>query len=464
MLELALYLVIFEFFDRLLSKNLKKRLLEEHSSEQRVLIREKVKTQRIILLIGFVIFLIGTEVFFVWETISDYNEANLKSCLWFPALCILYFVFFKKGERIMGNISTYDIDSFDYRNIRYSLFLRGFENDSYLTQDKLEYDKHESYDSFSEYWFFKFLKKRYKQPVVSVGMTKELDSPLGTTRIYLDDNYWKSGVISLMQYAERIFILVNNRESCIWEIAQSKNMLKKTIFIVDSQAKYDHVKEAVSSEIFLPDIQLPCNQCAIIQFEQECKIEFFENSRMGYASALGTKYTTLKTKRKRAWLGCYLPLIILSILVGIVVIADIMSSSEDSTELYEEKVECTNTPFDEIRASISQIELPLDMGDGMLMESIDIDDEEEIIKYTISFDDNIIDMQLLRQHAKENLLSILASEDIPSDQLQFFLFCKTNKINLSYTYKPSTSREGAFTIKISDFDIENALNKRTESE
>ena len=84
MLELALYVVIFEFLDRLFSKSLKKKLTIEESSRKRILIRRKVKRNRIILLTCFVIFLIGTEAFNIYGAITQpYDRYTINSCFGF---------------------------------------------------------------------------------------------------------------------------------------------------------------------------------------------------------------------------------------------------------------------------------------------------------------------------------------------------------------------------------------------
>ena len=188
MLELALYVIIFEFLDRFFSKSLKKQLMQEASSQRRIMIRRRVKRNRFLLLVGFLLFLIATEVYLIYDAFSQPGVAMASnSFAYFPVLCIIYFCFQNKWKRIKGNISTYDLDTFRYKNEHYSLYLRGFDSDDYQKIDQLENPGKESYDHLSEYWFFKLLSKRYQTPVVSVGMTKELDSPFGTTRVDVDE-------------------------------------------------------------------------------------------------------------------------------------------------------------------------------------------------------------------------------------------------------------------------------------
>lgn len=329
MLELALYVVIFEFFDRLFSKNLKKQLNLEESSPKRILIRRKVKRNRIILLTCFVIFLIGTEILNIYMAITQpYDTYTINSCLLFPAICLVYFKFQNKWRRIKGNISTSDLKSFDYVNSKYSLYLRGFENDDYSKMDELVNSKTETYEHLSEYWFFKLLSKKYKSTIVSVGMTKELDSPLGTKRIYLDDKEWRAGVRTLMENADRIIVLVNDRESCIWEIAQTKDFLNKTIYIADNEEKYNIAKEKVRDVLSLPPLQFATGKCAIIPYGCSERVQYFENSRMGYSEMLSVKYTTVKTKRNIAKWGCLVPAAVMSLFFVVIITVCLLNSSE----------------------------------------------------------------------------------------------------------------------------------------
>lgn len=461
MLELALYVVIFEFLDRFFSKNLKKKLALEETSKKRILIRQKVRRNRIVLLTCFVIFLIGTEIFNIYNAITQpYDKYTVNSCFWFPAVCLIYFSFQKKWKRIKGNISTSDLESFNYIRAKYALFLRGFDNDDYNKIDALENPKVEKYEHLSEYWFFKLLSKRHKLPVVSVGMTKELDSPLGTKRIYLDDNEWKVGVRTLMENADKILILVNDRDSCIWEIAQSKDFLHKTIFIVDNEEKYIAAKEKLKDLISLPSLQLSTNKCAIVSFSPKEETVYFEDSRMGYAEVLGVKYTTTKTKRKRAIWGCLVPLAAILVFVLILVAVDIINSKKEDS-IPEEEMGLIDSvyisPFDKVRTVINQVELPMDIGSGLTMVSIDILEDMESIRYIVDVNEEMIDVDLLKQYAKQNMLEAVKTGDIHSQELQFWLYCMNNGINLEYHYQSSSDANNRFAFTLTVDDLKNAF-------
>lgn len=462
MLELALYVIIFEFIDRFFSRHLKKKLAIEGSSTKRILIRKMVRRNRIVLLSCFIIFLIGTEVFLVYDAITlPYNSFTTKNCILFPFVCLIYFMFQHKWKRIKGNISTSDLDSFNYKKVKYTLFLRGFDNDDYNKIDTLENPKVEKYEHLSEYWFFKFLSKKHKLPIVSVGMTKELDSPLGTKRIYLDDEDWKEGVKTLMEYADRIFILVNDRDSCIWEISQSKDFLCKTFFIVDDKHKYEVAKEKVKDLFDLPAILLPVGKCAIVQFNPNAETHYFENSRMGYAIFWGSKYTTTKTKKKRFIWGCLVPMAALYafFILPLIIYSIFNNSSKEEISDYNNHIKITISPFNEIKSVVSQIQLPMDIGSGLTIVSIEVLEKIRNIRYVVDVNEEIIDMDLLRQYAKQNILEAIITGDIHSHELQFWLYCMTHNISLEYHYRSTSDANNRFEFILTIEELKNAFQR-----
>lgn len=130
---------------------------------------------------------------------------------------------------------------------KFILYLRGFSVDSYEGIKPLQ--KRMSFDSFSEYHFISILKKYL--PVYSVGMTKELSAPLGATRIYLNDIEWEKDVHDLIERAELVVVLVNDSDSCLWEIENCVN-LTKTILIVDNQEKLLAVRGHLAKKHLYP--------------------------------------------------------------------------------------------------------------------------------------------------------------------------------------------------------------------
>lgn len=92
--------------------------------------------------------------------------------------------------------------------------------------------KRSKYDEFSEGAFF-FIASQYMR-CYSVGMTKELSSPIGSKRVYLTDENWKEGVKDLMSRASLIFINIHDSDSCMWEIIQAQSYANKTVIICDN--------------------------------------------------------------------------------------------------------------------------------------------------------------------------------------------------------------------------------------
>ena len=221
-----------------------------------------------------------------------------------PLILWGYLISEKNFDRLMGNISTSDKASFLSSNADYVLYLRGFESDDYSSEKK-QIDKSRKRNSrFSEYYFTRVLQT--KETVCAVGMTKEVDAPIGAQRIYLDDETWKADVLDLMRAAKTIYILVNDRPSCIWEIAQSLSMLDKTVFIVDEREKYDKVRQlGYEHGIEFPPIphsvEGRSNDFVAIRFDEggpDCRS--YDKSLKGFAEMLGMPVPRIR----KPGLGC----------------------------------------------------------------------------------------------------------------------------------------------------------------
>lgn len=139
------------------------------------------------------------------------------------------------------------------RNItksKFILYLRGFAYDDYsLTQKDLS-KSHKELSSFSEGRFINILKQY--MPVYAVGMTKELNSPIGAERIYLNDAEWESEVIELMTKASLIVILLNDSQSCIWEICKSNQFRDKVVFISNNSEKLTNIRKELNKQYVYP--------------------------------------------------------------------------------------------------------------------------------------------------------------------------------------------------------------------
>lgn len=123
----------------------------------------------------------------------------------------------------------------DIKEDHYALFLRGFEKDKYTYDIRLRAGR--EWDSFSEYHFVNLVNKFMR--VYAVGITNEIEPAVGADRIYLSNESWQNDVIELMEKANMIIILINDKPNCRWEIEQSLKYRDKTLYIIDDVSKYE---------------------------------------------------------------------------------------------------------------------------------------------------------------------------------------------------------------------------------
>lgn len=171
-----------------------------------------------------------------------------------PVLVVLLgSLFYKKGYKLLaGNVSSYTVAKYLKQKKHFVLFLRGFEDDDYNVSLPKDYD-FLSFTKFNEN-SFAYVAEPYFD-ICAIGMTKEAYAPFGGDRIYVDDDTWKEDVKLLMNKASFILILMNDRDSCIWEIAQCKDKLEKTIFFVSDLNKYNCIRERLIGVIEFPEIK-----------------------------------------------------------------------------------------------------------------------------------------------------------------------------------------------------------------
>jgi hypothetical protein len=190
-----------------------------------------------------------------------------------------------------GNMSYFNKTDFFEGNKVFALYLRGFENDDYSNKWSLVKKGNKQ---FSEYLFTKILSKHCV--CAAIGMTKELDAPLGAKRIYVDDETWKDDVAELMEKSHQIYILVNNRPSCIWEIETAVKFIEKVVLIIDDPVKYVLVQDAVKGTVTLPHIRdlTMNNRYFFLQYKDsvfEC--HKYYNSRDGYSEIVRYTYNDI---------------------------------------------------------------------------------------------------------------------------------------------------------------------------
>lgn len=255
MLESLIVLSLYVAFLEAWLSPLKEKLQNSTNVDESVNIRRKMKWIRNISLVGFLLLYLVIGPIIVAQ-ISNVTWAQYWLSGSTPAIGILVYniwqAFRQKEEKNpLSPISTKRKDDVLKAKKPFILYLRGFENDNYSSKFKIE--SQGKFISFSEYSLVKEMKSRI--PVYAVGMTKETYSPVGADRIYLDDSTWKDDVRELMIAADKIVILVDDKENCIWEIEQTYNLKEKTIFIVNDYYKYLMAKFKLENKYDLPRIE-----------------------------------------------------------------------------------------------------------------------------------------------------------------------------------------------------------------
>ena len=193
---------------------------------------------RILLAIFLLLLFIGIicwMYFSKWNYIDDETKRGLGRDI---GLIIAYVCYRGGWQQLKGHINAYRKNEYLKKNPKgYVLFLRAFNDDDYGQKDTFEYR------------LSKAVKRICNYNMCAVGMTKEVDAPYGADRVYVSDLDWQMDVRELMQKAKMIFILLRNRESCLWEIGQSSDLLHKTCFIIDGQNSYEQTVSKLGGRI-----------------------------------------------------------------------------------------------------------------------------------------------------------------------------------------------------------------------
>ena len=287
-MDIIIILLLSYYLRKLLERPLIKKIKKATSVKEAISIRGRIKIMRgivfIIVLFAYIIYLL--------YCVRDMPLKQMGRLLFNVVFYIVFFFIINKGANdVVGNISETDKETFLQANPKYSLYLRGFEQDNYSHLSKIRYGK---FDRFCELAFTLILNEITK--LCAVGMTKDIDSPLGADRIYLDDANWKQDVYELMEKAQHIYILVDDRESCIWEIRTAIPMIHKVTFIVDDLEKYNKVRATLNKELYFPILlKHRDEEIQIVRFSGvHFKTAIYQNSIEGYAQLLGAPEKTIK--------------------------------------------------------------------------------------------------------------------------------------------------------------------------
>ena len=308
MIEVIVFFLIFLCLQELLIDVPARRSIKKSSSAgMAISVRDAVKTRRkhflFISIICFYVYSLSLSFVFSEKVFNlhDLVYECIKLIIADAIVFFWYFVSIKASTRHLGNISTSSKESFLNNYSRFVLYLRGFECDDYSKKHHLKKK------GFSEYQMVRLLKGRIQ--VCAVGMTKELDSPDGAIRVYVSDSTWKDDVRELMDKSESIYILVNDRPSCLWEIEQSAELKSKTVYLVDNVVRYLSVQSKLSNVLDFPSLPYDSNDSvnySISFIDGRYVVNSFSNTIEGYSNAIGGDAKMLAYKdnlRKRLKYG-----------------------------------------------------------------------------------------------------------------------------------------------------------------
>ena len=415
--------VLYPFVIKLMEMNDIQLLNETTDAKIAIEIRKKLKRNRIIIL---VLMLILYAIFEIVTTIvitnfeDPQNIADLIRNIGLTGVAM--YIYLRKQNGVVnavGNISTASKHNFLEQHKKYCLFLRGFEQDDY-GHDPVVSEK--TYDSFSEYEFTSLVMQNI--PICAVGMTKEVNSPRGATRVYLNDDSWQNDVLELMEKSQVIYILVNDRKSCIWEIEQSFKMLGKTVYIIDDIQKYENVRQQFTHKISFPkvpdDQKSDKNIFVMTYLNEDFDIKSYKNNIEGYSLALGIesedlkKKKKLKKRRKILWIIMgiiYTPIVFLVIACVVINIRENIND-ENNVKPYNHNIPINlyETNINNV-IEIINVNCPLKVDESLTL--INIEKEKSYLRYNYSINENYVSFEeftLLLKRLKEESLKSIAVE------------------------------------------------------
>lgn len=448
--------VLYPFVIKLMEKNDVQLLNENTDTNIAIEIRKKLKRNRIIILI---LMLILYAIFEVVTTIvitnfeDPQNVGDLIRNIGLTGVAMYIYLRKKNGAiKAVGNISTSSKHDFLEQYNKYCLFLRGFEQDDY-GHDPVVSEK--TYDSFSEYEFTSLVMQNI--PICTVGMTKEVNSPRGATRVYLNDESWQKDVLELMEKSQTIYILVNDRKSCIWEIEQSFKMLDKTVYIIDDIQKYENVRQQLNHKISFPkvpdDQKSNKNIFVMIYLKENFDVKSYPNNIEGYSLALDIESEELKKKKKLKKrrkifliiMGIiYAPIILLTIAAIVINICESINET-NNVEQYNHNGSdnILEINIDNV-IEIINMKCPIKVDESLTL--IDIQKDSPYLKYNHIIDENHVSFEEFT-----SLLKVLKEESLKSISGDLKTLLVGCHYGIIYNYKGSISeKECFFTLEYED--------------
>ncbi len=275
---ISLFWGLFTLLKNLYDLRARKIINRAKNIEQATQIRRRLLKLRTISLRTLIALSLVGYVWVVWE----YPDVGLSFLVVFVVCSVIIYtqiVHEKSKSRLYGNLSYTMAEDFLKKEEDYTLYLRGFDDDvpfkktNYAPASKL-----------NEALLAEAIEYGLNVPMYALGMTKEIDSPVGARRLYVNDDDWQEIVVQLMQRTKHIFILVSNRMSCLWEIEQARTMKDKVVFIVDDIDIYNEVRKLFGEAFSMPEPPQDSTQKFFFRCGEEPVA--FEDSINGYLSII----------------------------------------------------------------------------------------------------------------------------------------------------------------------------------
>ena len=154
----------------------------------------------------------------------------------FIIVCIVLYSYFFSLNRKFNKKKK---DTFDKENIKppFVLYLRSFIDDK-TTKKRISFfndvrtEEEVLVDVLSDI-----------APVYAIGDPRDKRMPLGASRIYVDDEHWKSTVIDMMNKAAVVVLRLGKTDSFWWEVetAVKSIPLEKVMFVVPESKTFSNV-------------------------------------------------------------------------------------------------------------------------------------------------------------------------------------------------------------------------------
>ena len=217
-------------------------------------VKLKKRRNRIIWLsaIGMATFTTTTVLYLYDELFIDSFIFTLADCLFLLYFCM--FIFFNRSlNSILGNIQPMSPNEFYSCERSFCLFLRGFLTDE-LSRNILKVEDI-PHGVFSEVHYVKDVEKQTGVKVFAIGNPKELDSPFGAQRVYLNNLTWQEDIQVMMDFSRQIHIRVCDTPSCLWELQQVQKWMDKVTLVVDDLKAYDELRKSKVLNMNLPPLE-----------------------------------------------------------------------------------------------------------------------------------------------------------------------------------------------------------------